>query len=280
MWLVATAASLAHQMVGAPKSLSRPGYPGERNTVFLKLISMLRAIRQAVIGIVASIVSVVTLLSILVAVYYILQHRRSGRIDGVVQQTGVEGGHGFSELGVTTPPGSQFSQSPGNVINKPTPYPMEKYTSRPTSPYFVQPTPNNHALDRYQQMQSLNAATADLDQILNASVFTSNGGNRARSPTLSPSTLPSWGAQRTGSWIRAKEQPQATIPVSPLSSTSNFRDSIIPASYTRTRNTGEKFGTGGGRDRTAARRSSLTVIISEQDVIHLGGRDGRSDPYH
>jgi hypothetical protein len=217
-----------------------------------------------VIGIVASISSVVTLLSILVVVHYLLRRRRTRQIHRTMQQKGIEGGPGFTNLGATPPPdppSAQLSLNAITIINKPTPYPMEKYTSRPLSPYFGQSIPNAHTLDRHHQMQSLNAATADLDQILNASVSTPNDGNRVWSPSLSPSTPPSRDAQNMESSIRTKEQPKASIPASPLSSTSNFRDSIIPTGYIRAGKAEAESGVGDGRADNAARRSSTTVIF-------------------
>ena len=179
------------------------------------------------IGIVASIAGVVTLLSILVVVYFILQRRRGGRTHWATQQMGIEGGPGFTEPR-TFPPldqrSVQSSVNSVNIINKATPYPMEKYTSAPISPYFVQPIPDNFALDRCQQMESLNAATADLDQIINAPVFTPNDGTKARLSTLSPSTPHSRGVQSSEQSIGTREQPKATIPISPLSFISNFGD--------------------------------------------------------
>ena len=226
------------------------------------------------IGIVASIAAVVTLLSVVVAMYYFLQRRQGGRINRAARKMGIEGGPGLNEPGIPSPLDPQSAQEfPGNVINKPTPYPMEKYTSTPTSPYFVQSMPNNYV----QQMQSLNAATADLDQILNASVFTPNRGTKAWSPTMSLSTPSSRGVQTSEPPIGKREQPKAMIPVSPLSFMSDFGDSI-PASYVRAGIAEAEFEAGGGRDRTAARRSSVTVDILGRGVTDRGGRDGNSDP--
>lgn len=234
------------------------------------------------VGIVASIAGVVTLLSIVIALYLFLQRRRYGRTRRAAQQMGIEGGPDFAGPGVSPPldpPSAQSSVNGINIINKPTPYPMEEYTSTPISPYFVQSMPNDHALDRNQQMQSLNAATADLDQILHASVFTPNDGTKAWSLTMSPSTPHSRGVQTSPPSIGTREQPRATIPISPLSFISNFRDSIVPASYIKAGITEAEFGTGGRSDRTAARRSSTTVNISGRDVMDRGGQDGRGDPY-
>jgi len=221
-----------------------------------------------VIGIVASIAGVVTLLCVLIAVHLFLQRRRGGRTNRARQQTGIEGGPDFTEPGASPPLDPQSARSSGNVINKPTPYPMEKYTSAPTSPYFVQSIPSNYALDRSQHMQSLSAATADLDQIINASVFTPNGATKAWSPTRSPSTPQSQGDQSSGPSLGTREQPKATIPISPLSYISNFRDSIIPANYVRIETTEAESGTGDGRSCSAARRSSLTVTIPRQGTAH------------
>lgn len=232
------------------------------------LISLLRPTRQAVIGIVASIAGVVTLLCILIAVHFFLQRRRGGRTHRARQQTGIEGAPDFTEPGVSLPLDPQSARSSGNVINKPTPYPMENYTSAPTSPYFVQSMPSNHALDRYQHMRSLNAATADLDQIICASVFTPNGTTKAWSPTRSPSTPHSRGVQSSEPSPGTREQPKATIPISPLSYISNFRDSIIPTNYVRMGTTEVESGTGDGGDRSAARRSSMAVTIHRQGTIH------------
>jgi len=235
-----------------------------------------------VIGIVASIAGVVTLLSVLIVVYLFLQRRRCGTTRRVAQQMGIEGVPDFAGPGVSSSLDPPSAQSPGNginIINKPMPYPMEEYTSTPTSPYFVQSMPNDHTLDRNQQMQSLNAATADLDQILNASVFTPNDGIKAWSSTMSPSTPHSRGVQTSPPLIGTREQPRATIPISPLSSISNFRDSIVPASYVRAGITETEFGAGGRSDRTAARRSSTTVNIPGRDIMGRGGRDGGGDPY-
>jgi len=220
-----------------------------------------------VIGIVASIAGVVALLSILIAVYFFLHRRQCRRTHGATQQKGIEGRSGFSKPGVSPPPDLQSAKSSGNtinVINKPTPYPMEKYTSAPTSPYFVQST-LNYTFDRHQQMQSVNAATADLDQILHASFFTPNDDTKAWSPTLSPSTPHSRGVQNPEPSFR-----QAMVPVSPLSFTSNLRDSIIPGSYIRTGVAEAESGIESGRDRAAARRSSTTVIFPRQDMTHRG----------
>lgn len=233
------------------------------------------------IGIVSSIAAVVTLLSILVVVYFFLQRRQRGRTRRVVQQMEIEGGPDFTEPRISPPPDPQTAQLSGstfNIINKPTPYPMERYTSTPTSPYFVQSTPKTSAPDRNHQMHSLNAATADLDQILNAAVFRSNSDTKSWSSTMSPSTLQPRGVQSPELSIGTREQPKAIIPISPLSSISNFGDSIIPAGYIRGEITEVEFETGGGRDRTAARRSSTTVDIPRRDVMGRGGRDGRGDP--
>jgi len=226
------------------------------------------------IGIVASIAGVVTLLSILIAVYLFLQRRQRRRTHRMTQQKGVEGGPGLTERGVPPPLDPQSAHSPGstiNIINKPTPYPMEKYTSAPISPDFVQSTPNNHAPDRYQQMRSLNAATADLDRILHTSVLTLNGDTKAWSSTLSPSTPHSRGVQSSEPSFGTREQPRATIPISPLSFTSNFGDLIIPVNYVRTGVAEAEPGIGGGRDHAAARRSSMTVTIHGQDAIRREG---------
>lgn len=226
------------------------------------------------IGIVASIASVVALLSILVAVHFFLRRKRSGRIHKTMQQKGIEGGPGLVKSRDTLSLGPQSAQSwnAATIINKPTPYPMDKYTSRPISPYIVQSTSNNRATGSYQQMQSLDAATADLDQILNASVFTSNGGNRTWSSSLSPST------PHSGSSIRTTQQPKVATPVSPLSFTSIFRDSIIPVGYIREESTEVDSGTRNGGGCHAARRSSITVIISGQDAMNRGRQDGGGDP--
>lgn len=189
---------------------------------------------------------------------------------------GIEGGSGFTKA-VSPPFDPQSAQSSGKIISKPIPYPMEEYTSTPVSPYFVQSSPNNYGLDRRQEIQSVNAATADLDQILHASVLTPNGDTKAWSSTLSPSTPHSRGAQSSEPSFGARDHPKATIPMSPLSFISNFRDSIIPASYVRTGVLEVESGTGGGRDRGAARRSSTTVAIPGRDMMHYGGRDGRGD---
>lgn len=153
---------------------------------------------------------------------------------------------------------------------------MEKYTSRSPSPYLVQPMPNYYNLDSDKQMQSLNAATADLDQILKASVFASGSGNRTWSTSLSPSTPLSRDVQNTEPF-GIEEQLRGAIPESP--STSNFRDSIIPTSYIQMRSAEADVGTGGGKGGGAARRSSTTVVISRQDAANQGGRDYRGDPY-
>jgi len=235
-----------------------------------------------VIGIIASIACVVTLLSILIAVYFFLQRRQRGRTHRAQQQKGVGDSPGFTKRGVSPPLDPQSAQSSGNtinIINKPMPYPMEKYTSAPISPDFVQATPNNYASDRYQQMWSLNAATADLDRILHASVLTPNGDTKAWSSTLSPSSPHSRGVQGLEPSFGIREQPRATIPISPLSFTSNFGDSIIPVSHVRMGITEVESGAGGGRDRAAARRSSTTVTIPGQDMMRSDGRDGGGDPY-
>ena len=222
------------------------------------------------------------MLSILIVVYLFLQRRRCGRTRRAAQQIGIEGGPDFAGPRAPPPLNPQSTRSSVNginIINKPTPYPMEEYTSTPTSPYFVQSMPNNHALDRNQQMRSLNAATADLDQILHASVFTPNDGTKTWSSTMSPSTPHSRGVQTSPPSIGTREQPRATIPISPLSFISNFRDSIVPASYIRAGITEAEFGAGGGSDRAAARRSSTTVNISGRDIMDRGRQDGRGDPY-
>jgi len=227
-----------------------------------------------VIGIVASIACVVMLLSILIAVYLFLQRRQRRRTHRTMQQKGIEGGPGLTERGVLPPLDLQSAQSPGstiNIINKPTPYPMEKYTRAPISPDFVQSTPNNYAPDRYQQMRSLTAATADLDRILHTSVLTLNGDTKAWSSTLSPSSPHSRGVQSSEPSFGTREQPRATIPISPLSFTSNFGDLVIPVNYVRTGIAETDPGTGGGRDRAAAPKSSMTVTIHEQDAIRREG---------
>ena len=228
------------------------------------------------IGIVASIAGVVTLLSILIAVHFFLQCRQRGRIHRATQQKGIEDGPNFIERGSFPHLDPQSAQSSGNtinIINKPTPYPMEKYTSAPISPDFVQSTPSDYAPNRYQQMRSLNAATADLDRILHTSVLTPNGDTKAWSSTLSPSTPHSRGIQSLEPSLGIREQPRATIPISPLSFTSNFGDSIFPVNYVRMGITEAESGTGGGRDRTAARRSSTTVTIPGQGMVHRDGRE-------
>ena len=225
------------------------------------------------IGIVASIVGVVTLLSILIVVYFFLQRRRHGRTRRATQQMGIEGGPEFTERGASPPVNPQSAQLSGgmvNIINKPTPYPMEKYTSTPASPYFVQSVPKSYTLDHNQQMQSLNAATVDLDHILHASMFASNGGTKSWYSAMSPSTPQLRGVQTSGPSIGIREQPKAIIPVSPLSSISNFGDSIIPASYVRAGIMEAEFGTEGGGDRVAARRSSTAVGITGQDMMGRG----------
>lgn len=232
------------------------------------------------IGIVASIAGVVALLSVLIAVYFFLQRRQRGRTHRAMQQMGIEGGPGLTRPQVSPPIDPQSPQSSGDVItiiNKPIPYPMERYTSTPLSLYSVHSISNNYALDRRQQMQSLTAATADLDQILNAPVFTPNSGIKAWSSTMSPATPYSRGVRSLEPSTGAREQPKATVPISPLSSLSNFGDSIIPASYIRAGIMEAEPGTGGGGQRTASRRSSTTVTIPGQ-AIHRE-RDGRDDPY-
>jgi hypothetical protein len=237
--------------------------------------------RQAVIGIVASIAGVVTLLSFLIAAHLFLRYRRGRRIHMAMQHKGIEGGPGFTQPGVTPPPDPQSIQPQWNavIINKPIPYPMEKYTNWPSSPHFAQSTSNDNILDSTQQMQSLNAATADLDQILNASVFVSHGGDGLWSSSLSPSTPYSRDVLNAESSIGTKEQPKAAIPKSPLSSASNFRDSIIPTDYTRGRSAGGDPGIGGGRDGNATRRSSNTLIISGRGATDRGGQDGYGGTY-
>lgn len=188
--------------------------------------------KQAVIAIAASIASVVALLSALVCLH--LFQRRGRR--KAMRQCGIEGGHTFKPGGPLPldSPSTRSSLNAITVINKSSPYPMEEYTSRPVSPYFIQSAPNEDVVDLRRQMQSLNAATADLDQILNTSVFMSIGGSRAWSPTLSPSTSQSPGIRSMESLARTKEQLNGGIPISPLSLTSNFRDSVIlPANYMR-----------------------------------------------
>ena len=227
------------------------------------------------IGIAASIAGVVTLLSILVAVYFFRQRRRYRRARKTAQQMGIEGGPGFTESGVTPPLDPQSAQLSGSLINKPTPYPMEKYTSALISPYFVQSVPNDHVLDRSQQMQTLDVATADLDRI----AFTPTNGTKIWSPPMSPSsTSHSQDIQNSEPSIGTREQPKATVPISPLSSISNFGDSIIPASYVRVGITEAVFGTGGRGGCPAARRSSTTVNFPGQDMIDCEGRDGHGDP--
>jgi len=235
--------------------------------------------RQAVIGIVASIAGVVALLSILIAVYLFLQCRQRGRIRRTMQQRGIEGGPGSGYPEVSPPLDPPSAQSSGNIINKQTPYPLEKYTSTPVSPQFDRSTPNTYTLDCPQQMRSLNAATADLDRILNTSVFTPSGDTKAWSSTLSPSSLHSRGPQSSELPFGTREQPRATIPISPLSITSHFGDIVIPTNYVRMGITEAESGTEGGRDHAAARRSSTTVTIPWQDMMRRGERDGRGDPY-
>ena len=222
------------------------------------------------IGIVASIASVVTLLSILVAVHFFLQYRRRGRIQRAMQQNGIEGGPGLKG---DNPHPAQPSWRAIAIINNPTPYPMEKFTSRPISPYLAQPAPNQHPPGSYRQMQSLNAATADLDQILNASTLTSNDGNRAwSSSSSSPSYAPHpRDVQDSDSAIRTTGQPKAATPVSPLSFTSNFMDSLIPMSYIRDGSVEADSGTGSGGSGNAARRSSSAVVIPGRGVMDRGG---------
>lgn len=236
--------------------------------------------KRAVIGIVASIASVVTLLSIFVIAHFFLRHKRSGRIRTAMRQKGIEGGPGLTNPGTTPIHGRQSARSSWGavtIINKPTPYPMEKYTSRPISPDLAQPTSNYCNMDRRQQMQSLNAATADLDRILNASSFTQNDGGRGLPSPLSSPTSNSRGVQETEPSIRTKERPVATIPVSPLSSTSNFRDSIIPTGYMQEGSIEADLEIGDGRDGSAARRSSTTVIISGKNMLYRSGQ-GAGDP--
>jgi len=231
--------------------------------------------KQAVIGIVSSITSVVALLSVLVVIHFFLRHRRTR---GAVRHKGIERGPSLTESRITPPPDPQPAQSSWNaitVINKPTPYPMEKYTSRPISPYFVQSTPHDYVPDRSQQMQSLNAATADLDQILNASVFISHGGERPWSSSLSPSTPHSRDAQHTEPPVRTKDQLGTTIPVSPFSFKSSLRDSIFPTDCVQAGSAEADSVTGDRRDCKASRRGSTTV----QDVTNRGGQDGRDNSY-
>lgn len=227
------------------------------------------------IGIVASIAGVVALLSVLIAAYLFLQCRRRGRIRRTTQQKGIEGGpsFGYPEVPPTLDP--LPAPSSGNIIHKQTPYPLEKYTSTPVSPQFDQSTSNNYTLDRHKQMRSLNAATADLDRILNTSVFTPRGGAKAWMPTLSPTSPYSRGVQSPGLPFGMREQPRATIPISPLSITSNFGDVVIPTNYVRTGITEAESG----RNRAAARRSSTTVTTPWQDAMYRSERDGHSDPY-
>ena len=265
------------------KNHSKVGYPGKQRPALRWPVSSLRThhYRQAVIGIVASIASVVTLLSFLVAAHLFQRYRRSRRIHREMQHKGIEGGPGFTESGVTPPPDPQSIQPQWNavIINKPTPYPMEKYTSWPSSPYFTQSASNSHILDSHQQMQSLNAATADLDQILNASVFVSHGGDGPWSSSLSPSSPYSRNVRNTGSPIRTKEQPKATIPESPLSSASNFRDSIIPMDYTRGRSVEGDPWIGDGRDGNPTRKSNTAATVSGRGVTDRGGQDGHGGTY-
>jgi len=204
------------------------------------------------VGIAASIVSVVTLLSVFVALHFFLRHRRNSRLKAI-RQIGVEGSPSLVKPADTSYPDPQSAQSSWSaiaIINKSTPYPMERYTSRPISPPFAQSTPNHHALGSYQQMQSLNAATVDLDQILNASV-------------------------RSSELVRTAEQSKSVTPVSPLSFASNFRDSIIPVGYIRDGSAEGDFGTGNGGGN-ATRRSS-TIIVSGQKVMDSGGQNGYGD---
>jgi hypothetical protein len=190
-----------------------------------------------------------------------------------MQQKGIENDPG--PRGDTPHPDPQSAQSSSSwraiTINKPSPYPMERYTNRPISPYLGQSTPNRYTLGSHQQMQSLNAATADLDQILNASTFASNDGNRAWSSSLSPSTPQSRDFQDSDPVIRIAEQPKAVTPASPLSFASNFMDSIISMSYIREGSTEADSGTGNEGGGNPARRSSTTVIISGRDVVDRGG---------
>lgn len=233
------------------------------------------------IGIVASIATVVTLLSILVAVHFFLRYRRSGRTNRAMQRKGIQGGPGFVNPGDTPHPDPQPVQSSWNaitIINKPTPYPMEKFTSRPISPYSAQLTPNRYAPGRYQQMQSLNAATADLDQILNASVFASNDGNRTWSSSLSPSTPHSRDIRSPEPSSSATEQSKVVSPASPLSYTSDFRDSIVPASYIREGSTEADPGAGNEGGGNTTRRSSTTVFVFGQGVMDRSGQDGHGGP--
>lgn len=270
-------------MTETRKNHSRPDYPGKQGPTLRWPVSSLRVhrYRQAVIGIAASIASVVTLLSFLVAAHLFLRYRQGRRIHKTMQHEGIEGGPGFTKPGGTPPPNSQPTQPRWNAvfINNPIPYPMEKYTSWPSSPYFTQAMSNDHILDSNQQMKSLNAATADLDQILNASVFVPHGGDGPWSSSLSPSTPYSQDVQNAGLSTRTKKQPEATIPESPLSPASNFRDSIIPTDYTRGRSVEGDSGIGDGRDGNATRRSSTTVIISGQGATDRGGQGGHGDTY-
>lgn len=218
------------------------------------------------------------LLSILVLVHFFLRYRRTRE---ATRQKGIERGPSLTKPGITPPPDPQPVQSSWNtitIINKPTPYPMEKYTSRPISPYLVQSTPHNYVPDRSQQMQSLNAATADLDQILNASVFISHGEEGPWSSSLSPSTPHSRDIQHTEPPIRTKNRPGATIPVSPLS-LSSLRDSIFPMSCIEAGSAETESVTGDGRDGKASRRDSTIVIISRKDMANREGQDDRGDSY-
>lgn len=227
------------------------------------------------IGIVASIAGVVALLSVLIAAYLFLQCRQRGRIRRTTQQKGIEGGPSFSYPEVPPSLDPPPAPSSGNIINKQTPYPLEKYTSMPVSPQFDQSTPNTYTLNRHKEMRSLNAATADLDRILNTSVFTPGGDTKAWSLTLSPTSPHSRGVQSPELPFGMREQPRATIPISPLSITSNFGDVVIPTNYVRT----EIAEAEPGRGCPASRRSSTTVTTPWQDAMRRSERDGRGDPY-
>ena len=235
--------------------------------------------RQAVIGIVASIAGVVALLSILIAVHLFLQCRHRRQIRRTTQQKGIEGGPDSSYPEVSPPLDPPSAQSSGNIINKQTPYPLEKYTSMPVSPQFDKSTPNDYTLDRHRQMRSLNAATTDLDRILHASIFTLGGDTKAWSSTLSPSSPHLGGVQSSELPFGMREQPRATIPISPLSIASDFGDVVIPENYVRTGITEADSGTEGGRDHSITRRSSTTVTIPWQDMMRRSERDGRGDSY-
>ena len=67
--------------------------------------------------------------------------------------------------------------------------------------------------------------------------------------------------------------------MSPLSFVSNFRGSIIPASYVRAGILEAELEAGGGNHRAAARRSSMMVDIPRQAMMDRGGRDGRGGHY-